>query len=212
MAVNLIETEKDRRLEAVVQESEQLADAVVHLQEKYPGDSIAILVRTRTQLRTVIPALRARDLSWRANDIDRLADLPVIEDLLSLVRVILNPGDNFSWLCLLRAPWCGLASGDLLKLSQHSTGSSCGRASMITARLTISALKQRRPCHSSFLLCNSPYPAATNALYVSRLKLHGACFVVLTAVVMSLKSTAPGAFLHYSVSRKLLGARGYFCV
>ena len=124
VAVNLIETEKDRRLEALVQESEQLADAVVHLQEKYPGDSIAILVRTRMQLRTVIPALRARDLSWRANDIDRLADLPVIEDLLSLVRVILNPGDNFSWLCLLRAPWCGLASGDLLKLSQHSTGSS----------------------------------------------------------------------------------------
>ena len=38
--------------------------------------------------------------------------------------MILNPGDNFSWLCLLRAPWCGLASGDLLKLSQHSTGSS----------------------------------------------------------------------------------------
>ena len=124
VAVNLIEVEKDRRLDALLQESEQLANTVIHLQEKYPGDSIAILVRTRTQLRTVISALRTRDLSWRANDIDRLADLPVIEDLLSLVRVILNPRDDFSWLCLLRAPWCGLASGDLLKLSQHSTGSS----------------------------------------------------------------------------------------
>ena len=124
VAVNLIEMEKDRRLDALLQESEQLADTVINLQEKYPGDSIAILVRTRTQLRTVISALRARDLSWRANDIDRLADLPVIEDLLSLVRVILNPWDDFSWLCLLRAPWCGLTSGDLLKLSQHSTGSS----------------------------------------------------------------------------------------
>jgi len=124
VAVNLLETEKDRRLHALLQESEQLVDTVIHLQEKYPGDSIAILVRTRTQLRTVIPALRARNISWRADDIDRLADLPVIEDLLSLVRVILNPGDNFSWLCLLRAPWCGLASSDLLKLSEHSKGSS----------------------------------------------------------------------------------------
>ena len=123
VAVNLISTKKGQRLEAFLQESEQLADTVINLQERYSGDSIAILVRTRTQLRNIIPALRARNLRWRANDIDRLAGLPVIEDLLSLVRVILNPGDNFSWLCLLRAPWCGLASGDLLKLSQHSRAS-----------------------------------------------------------------------------------------
>ena len=123
VAVNLITTEKGQRLEALLKESEQLADTVINLRERYPRDSIAILVRTRTQLKNIIPALRARNLSWRANDIDRLAGLPVIEDLLSLVRVILNPGDNFSWLCLLRAPWCGLASGDLLKLSQHSRAS-----------------------------------------------------------------------------------------
>ena len=63
---------------------------------------------------------------------------------------------------------------------------------MITARLTISALKQRTLLQ--FVPAQSPYPAATNALYVSQLKLHGACFVVLTAAVMSLKSTALGAF------------------
>ena len=123
VAVNLISTKKGQRLEAFLQESEQLADTVINLRERYSGDSIAILVRTRTQLRNIIPALRARNLRWRANDIDRLAGLPIIEDLLSLVRVILNPGDNFSWLCLLRAPWCGLASGDLLKLSHNSRAS-----------------------------------------------------------------------------------------
>ena len=113
----------DQRQEALVQESEQLADKVVNLQEQFPDDSIAILVRTRAQLKNIIPALRARDLCWEATDIDRMADLPVIEDLLSLVKVILNPGDQFSWLCLLRAPWCGLSSGDLLKLTNHSRDS-----------------------------------------------------------------------------------------
>ncbi len=118
--VDLIEYESDQRQQALFQESEQLADKVLKLQEQFPGDSIAILVRTRTQLKTVIPSLRARALSWRANDIDRLTELPVIEDLLSLVKVILSPGDHFSWLCLLRAPWCGLTSADLLELNHHS--------------------------------------------------------------------------------------------
>lgn len=86
-----------------------------------PG-SVAILVRNRPHLRTILPALRQRGLSWQATDIDRLGERMAVIDLLSLTRALLNPGDRLAWLAVLRAPWCGLEHADLLALADVAAG------------------------------------------------------------------------------------------
>ncbi len=116
----VIHFEPPERSLAQLAEADWVAEKVSTIKRNYPADSIAILVRTRSQLETLIPALRAAKLQWTATDIDRLDSLPLISDLTSLVRIVLHPGDRLAWLALLRAPWCGLDAADLLTLSRHS--------------------------------------------------------------------------------------------
>jgi ATP-dependent helicase/nuclease subunit A len=80
------------------------------------AETAAILVRSRRHLESVIPALRAAGLRYRAVDIDPLSGLPLIADLTALVRALLHPADRAAWLAVLRAPWCGLTLEDLHSL------------------------------------------------------------------------------------------------
>jgi ATP-dependent exoDNAse (exonuclease V) beta subunit len=76
------------------------------------GD-IAVLVRSRTQLTELLPALRHAGIEYQAVEIDRLTDLPEIIDVLALTRALVHDGDRLAWLALLRAPWAGLSWADL---------------------------------------------------------------------------------------------------
>ncbi|MDY0006769.1 MAG: UvrD-helicase domain-containing protein [Spongiibacteraceae bacterium] len=78
--------------------------------------SVAVLVRNRSHLRQIVPALSHAGIAWRATDIDPLANRPVIGDLLSLLRVLLSPADRLAWLALLRSPLAGLDNRDLYVL------------------------------------------------------------------------------------------------
>lgn len=89
------------------------------LQSQDPEASIAILVRSRSHLARIIPLLKEEQIPWLATDIDRLGTLPIIEDLLSLSKALLNLGDRIAWLSVLRAPWCGLSSSDLFAITEH---------------------------------------------------------------------------------------------
>ncbi|MFT4048176.1 MAG: UvrD-helicase domain-containing protein, partial [Solimonas sp.] len=82
-----------------------------------PEGSVAVLVRSRTHLDEIMPALRAADLRYEAVDLESLASRPVIEDLRALARALLQPMDRVAWLAVLRAPWCGLRLADLLALA-----------------------------------------------------------------------------------------------
>lgn len=84
-----------------------------------PEGSIAVLVRSRTALADIVPALKAAGLPFRAVDIDPLAARPVVRDLLALTRALQHPADRIAWLALLRAPWCGLTLADLHVLGAH---------------------------------------------------------------------------------------------
>ncbi len=80
-------------------------------------DKIAILVRSRNHLKTLIPALKNANLPYQAVEIDPLETRPLIQDLLALTRALLYPADHIAWLSILRAPWCGLSLQDLLLLA-----------------------------------------------------------------------------------------------
>ncbi len=98
----------------------QVANIVARIQTLLaePEGSIALLVRSRAQLTPLIRELRARGISWRANDIDPLLDRPAVSDLLVLIGALADPYDRLSWMSLLRAPFIGLKIADLQRLSE----------------------------------------------------------------------------------------------
>ncbi len=86
-------------------------------QEQQPNNMIAILVRSRNHLKTLIPALKNAKLAYQAVEIDPLQTRPLIQDLLALTRALLYPADRLAWLAILRAPCCGFTLKDLLVLA-----------------------------------------------------------------------------------------------
>jgi ATP-dependent exoDNAse (exonuclease V) beta subunit len=83
----------------------------------WPNEKIAILVRSRSHLAAIVPALKAANLRYNAVEIDPLITRQCIQDLLALTRALIHPADRIAWLAVLRAPWCGLTLADLLKLT-----------------------------------------------------------------------------------------------
>ncbi|MDC1513127.1 UvrD-helicase domain-containing protein [Porticoccaceae bacterium] len=98
-------------------EASYIAELCSDLRDHSPRESIAILVRGRGHLRSIIPALREAKLYWQAIDITPLASRMPVIDLLSLTRALLSPADKIAWLAVLRAPFCGLSLGDLLAVA-----------------------------------------------------------------------------------------------
>lgn len=117
-----IDDEPVSRLNAQQQEASKVVELVQQAQSENPNGSIAILVRTRTHLQKILPALSAAGLRYQATEIDSLASRMAIMDLLSLTRALLNPADRIAWLSLLRAPWCGLDNHDLHKIVTANLG------------------------------------------------------------------------------------------
>lgn len=90
-----------------------------HLQ-RYPEENIAILVRSRAQLKEIIPLLRTRSIPFQGVDIEKLSTLSGVEDVWSLVKALLRPADRIAWLAFLRSPWAGLTLADLHCLANFS--------------------------------------------------------------------------------------------
>ena len=87
---------------------------------KSEKETIAILVRNRSHLVDILPALQAKKISFDAIDIHQLSDDPVIQDLLSLTHAFLFHADRVAWLACLRAPWCGLTMKSLCILCEEN--------------------------------------------------------------------------------------------
>ncbi len=101
-----------------VAESKQIAKLVKEHSDNHPQLTLAVLVKSRSQLANLIPGFQKAGLKFKATEIEQLGHRPVITDLQMLTRAITDPSDRVAWLALLRGPWCGLVLSDLLVISQ----------------------------------------------------------------------------------------------
>ena len=102
-------------------EANKVIATISQLQHDHPDESIAILVRSRNQLRHIIPLLHEHKLSFQAVDLETLYDRPEIQDLMTLTRALLHREDRIAWYALLRSPICGLLLADLHTIAQQAT-------------------------------------------------------------------------------------------
>lgn len=93
-------------------EAEQVVALVQQVQAERPEGSIAILVRSRSHLQAIVPALKAAGIAFAGQDIDKLASQPAVADYLALLRAWWHRADRASWMGLLRAPFVGLSWDD----------------------------------------------------------------------------------------------------
>lgn len=108
-----------RVIALIEDKGQQEAQEIVRIIQAASGKKIAILVRSRTHIQKILPALRRAGIRYRAVEIDRLKDQQHILDLLSLTRALLHVADRVAWLACLHAPWCGLTLADLSILAEN---------------------------------------------------------------------------------------------
>ncbi len=103
------------------EEARKITDLTKDLQSQYPNKSLAILVRGRTHLTSIVKHFNESGIVFKAESIDSLTDRSAVLDLLSLLRALRFPGDRTAWLSILRAPWCGLSLIDIHALVELNT-------------------------------------------------------------------------------------------
>jgi ATP-dependent exoDNAse (exonuclease V) beta subunit len=92
------------------------------------AETIAVLVRKRTDLSDLLPALRAAEIGFAAVGLDRLSERQAMLDLAALTHALVQPDDRAAWLATLRAPWCGLMLPDLFAVAE-----ACGNGPLVEA-------------------------------------------------------------------------------
>lgn len=70
---------------------------------------VAILVRSRTHLSQLLPALKEHNINYTGIDIQPLKESAAVQDIIALANALSDFDDRLAWLSLLRGPWCGLS-------------------------------------------------------------------------------------------------------
>jgi len=119
VAARLARHPSEPTLEAFESDAAEAAAVVAHVQAALAADAstIAILVRARSDLVRVLPALHAAGLPFAAVELESLAERQAIIDLMALTHALMQPADRLAWLAVLRAPWCGLMLPDLFAVA-----------------------------------------------------------------------------------------------
>ncbi|MEM7279437.1 MAG: UvrD-helicase domain-containing protein, partial [Pseudomonadota bacterium] len=70
---------------------------------------IAVLVRARSHLSALIPALQAEGIAFDSVEIDPLHLRSEVRLLTAITLALMHAGDRLNWLAILRSPWIGLS-------------------------------------------------------------------------------------------------------
>lgn len=125
-SVHVIEKNESSTIQAVQfknreQEARHLIEIINSELNRNPEQTIAVLVRTRTQLPEIISLLRQNNIPYQGTDIDLLANLVHLRDVWSLAHALLFPGNRLSWLSILHSPYVGLGLSDIHCIAQYNS-------------------------------------------------------------------------------------------
>ena len=147
--------------------AEQQGEKIAAIISQIPShESVAILVRSRGQLKSILPYLQKARIGFQSVDIDPLAIRPYIQDLYSLTQTLLQPANLLAWYAILRSPWCGLTLADLWALSQNKEMSEDGKKRYNHVKSIIDNARQQRQRKSLSLWIESTWRALGGHLLV----------------------------------------------
>mgnify|MGYP001400620185 CR=1 FL=1 len=104
-------------------EANHIAELIISLRNEESNlksgerSSICILGRSKSHLEEIAQTLKKRKIEFTSVELSSLAEIPVIQDLMIVARILLHPADKVAWLAFLRAPWAGFNLEVLSKLS-----------------------------------------------------------------------------------------------
>ncbi|MGA7541027.1 MAG: UvrD-helicase domain-containing protein [Steroidobacteraceae bacterium] len=101
-------------------ETAAIVARVADLKASAPQASIAILVAARSHAPAIVAALTDSGIDAIGVELVPLAEVPVVRDLVALMRALCHLGDRTAWLAVLRAPWCGVSLATLTRLSTRA--------------------------------------------------------------------------------------------
>ncbi len=93
-----------------------IVNIIQHTKTVNPNATIGLLVMARSHLLAILPMLKQANIPYRAIEIETLGHRMLVQDLFSLTKALLHPGDRLAWLAILRAPWAGILLADLLTI------------------------------------------------------------------------------------------------
>lgn len=93
---------------------------VKSIRQESPQDTIAVLVRSKSHAQEAILILKENNIPVEAIEMERLDQRPMIKNLKSLTRFLLNPQDGIALAALLRSEWCGLSLSALQLVFQST--------------------------------------------------------------------------------------------
>ena len=131
-------------------EARHVVELVRQALQKSSNGEVAILVRSRPHLSKIVPALQRAGIAFRATDIDPLVQRAHVQDLLALLKALLNPADRIAWLALLRSPLIGLDNCELHVVANGGDGS--GLRVPIAARLRDASVLEKLSAETSLRL------------------------------------------------------------
>ncbi len=105
--------ESDYGLSLFDSEHEEALAIATKIKALPPAESVAILVRARTHYETLMRVFQDQGLSYSVADDKRWVQSVFLDDVLSLLYVLSNPGDRLSGLALLHSPFCGWSIEDI---------------------------------------------------------------------------------------------------
>jgi len=101
-------------------EAQVVVELLKKTQKADPMGSLAVLVRSRTHLQTLLPALREAEIPYQGVQLELLNHRPIVQDLLTLTRALLHLGDRIAWLSLFRTPWGRISLTDIFEIANHA--------------------------------------------------------------------------------------------
>lgn len=134
--------------------NQYLCKLIKKLIHNHPNQSKCLLVRSRSQLSTLLPLFRQQGIAYSGVGIDSLAKCQSVLDCFNLISLPLDYLDRKSWIGFLRAPAISLSIDDITIICQPKSQSIWDNLNQYSDRISLNGqriLQRILPPLSSYL-------------------------------------------------------------